>query len=114
MKPLFFALVISCPYCLLSQVKQYITTAPAYIRNIDAGDEFFEAGSYREAIYFYKKPWKSRRRHSSPNTGWHSPTCKQGSFEVKQQSPRSKATPQNGGAYRASLHTWKRHFEVSP
>ncbi len=55
MKAFLFALAVCCPCCLLSQVKQYITTAPAYIRNIDAGDEFFEAGSYWEAIYFYKK-----------------------------------------------------------
>jgi hypothetical protein len=39
---------------LSAQAKQYVTTEPAYIRNIDAGDEFFEAGSHREAIYFYK------------------------------------------------------------
>ncbi|MBK8567708.1 MAG: hypothetical protein IPN76_31410 [Saprospiraceae bacterium] len=55
MKAFLFALAVCCPCCLLSQVKQYVATAPAYIRNIDAGDEFFEAGSYREAIYFYKK-----------------------------------------------------------
>ncbi len=46
-------LLVLLPYLAFSQSKSYVSTNPIYIRNIDAADEFFEAGSYREAVQFY-------------------------------------------------------------
>jgi tetratricopeptide (TPR) repeat protein len=55
MKKRLYLIAICFPCLLLAQNKQYASTAPTYIRNIDAADEFFEAGSYREAICFYER-----------------------------------------------------------
>ncbi|MBK9015258.1 MAG: hypothetical protein IPM82_15005 [Saprospiraceae bacterium] len=46
-------LLFFLPCLAFSQTKSYVSINPIYIRNVDAADEFFEAGSDREAIPFY-------------------------------------------------------------
>jgi tetratricopeptide (TPR) repeat protein len=50
----FFLFFFALPQFLFSQSKTYVSDDPAYIRSIDAADELFEAGNYREAIPYYE------------------------------------------------------------
>lgn len=49
-----FLLLTTLPSLLAAQTKTYVSNDPAYIRNVDAADEQFEAGNFSEAIPFYQ------------------------------------------------------------
>lgn len=46
-------LLLAFPVLLGAQTKNFVSTDPAYIRNVEAGDAFFEMGSFGEAIPHY-------------------------------------------------------------